>query len=87
MTVMKFKKVLPIIAMLLVVLMPGCRKDDGLSGYPAGTSSDPINQSTGVSRNKAIAFTFNEEMDPLTINATTFTLMQGRLFLPLTMIS
>jgi len=77
MLIMKFKTVLPIIALLLVVLMPGCKKDDSLSVYPAGTSSDPLNNSTGVARNKAIAFTFNEEMDPLTINATTFILRQG----------
>lgn len=57
---MKLTTVLPILAMLLVVLMHGCKKDDGLSIYPAGTSSDPINRSTGVARNKTIAFTFNE---------------------------
>ena len=74
---MKLKKVLPIIAMLLVVLMPGCKKDADPSIYPIGTSSDPLNNATGVGRNKAIAFTFNEAMDPLTINASTFTLTQG----------
>jgi len=74
---MKLKKLLPITAMLLVALMPGCKKDDGLSIYPTGTSSDPLNRATGVSRNKAIAFTFSEEMDPLTINAMTVTLTQG----------
>jgi hypothetical protein len=74
---MKLTKVLPIISMLLVVLMPGCKKDDSLSIYPAGTSSDPINNSTGVPRNKAIAFTFNENMDPLTIDASTVTVTQG----------
>jgi len=74
---MKLTTVLPILALLLVVLMPGCKKDDGLEIYPAGTSSDPINRSTGVARNKAITFTFNEAMDPATINATNVTLTQG----------
>ena len=74
---MKLTKVLPILALLLVVLMPGCKKDDGLSIYPTGTSSDPINRSTGVARNKTIAFTFNEAMDPSTMNATNITLTQG----------
>ncbi len=74
---MKFKNVLPIIAMLLVVLMPGCKKDSDSSVYPVGTSSDPLSNSTGVGRNKIIAFTFSEAMDPLTINASTFTLTQG----------
>ena len=74
---MKLKRLLPIAAMLLIALMPGCKKDDGLSIYPSGTTSDPLNRATGVARNKAIAFTFNEEMDPLTINASTITLTQG----------
>jgi len=74
---MKLTTVLPILALLLVVLMPGCKKDDGLSIYPTGTSSDPINRSTGVARNKTIAFTFNEAMDPSTMNATNITLTQG----------
>jgi len=74
---MNFKKSIPILAMLLVVLMPGCKKDDALSVYPSGTSSDPVNRASGVARNKSIAFTFKEEMDPLTINASTVTLTQG----------
>jgi len=67
---MKLKKVLPIIAMLSVVLMPGCKKD-------MVTSTDPINNVTGVARNKVVALTFSEAMDPLTINTSTFTLKQG----------
>lgn len=67
---MKLKKVLPIIAMLSVGLMPGCKKD-------MVTSTDPINNVTGVARNKVVALTFSEAMDPLTINTSTFTLKQG----------
>jgi methionine-rich copper-binding protein CopC len=44
---------------------------------PVITSSDPINNATGVVFNKAIAVTFAGAMDPLTINATTFTIKQG----------
>jgi len=73
---MKFKKLLPIIALLLVVLMPGCKKEDDLSMYPSGTSSDPLNNTSGVSRNKVISFTFSEAMDPATINGSSFTLTQ-----------
>lgn len=74
---MKLKNVLSAIALLIVVIMPGCKKDDESFNYPTGTSSVPTDNATGVSRNEGIAFTFNEVMDPLTLNASTFTLMQG----------
>ena len=44
---------------------------------PVITLSDPLNNATGVVFNKAIAVTFAGAMDPLTINATTFTVKQG----------
>jgi hypothetical protein len=44
---------------------------------PTVISTDPANNATGVVLNKIISATFSEVMDPLTINATTFTLMQG----------
>jgi hypothetical protein len=78
---MKLKIVLPIIAMLLIVSMPGCKKEKtGVT--PVMTSTDPVNSVTGVARNKEVAFTFSEAMDPLTINASTFTLMQGATVVP-----
>ena len=74
-------KVFPIIAMLLVVFMVGCKKDDtGIS--PEVTSTDPLNNVTGVARNKSVAFTFSEAMDPLTINTSTFTLKKGTTTVP-----
>jgi hypothetical protein len=73
---MKIKNVVSIIALLLVVLMSACKKDDK-SGAVTGLATDPLNNVTGVSRNKAITFTFSESMDPLTINTSTFTLSQG----------
>jgi hypothetical protein len=81
---MNLKKVLPAIAMLLVVfvLMPGCKKDAETYTYPAGTSSNPTSNATGVSRDQGIAFTFNEAMDPATLNSTTFTLKQGTTAVP-----
>lgn len=39
--------------------------------------TDPLNQATGVALNKVISATFSELMDPLTITATSFTLMLG----------
>ena len=64
-------------ALLMVVLMPGCKKEDDQTVYPLGTSSDPLNNTSGVSRSKVVTFTFSEAMNPATINGSTFTLMQG----------
>jgi len=44
---------------------------------PVVNSTDPLNNATGVAVNKVVAVTFSEALDPLTINATTFTLKQG----------
>lgn len=44
---------------------------------PTVTSSDPLNDATDVERNKIVEVIFSEEMDPSTINPSTFTLMQG----------
>ena len=44
---------------------------------PTVISTDPANAATGVALNKKISATFSETMNPLTINATTFTLKQG----------
>lgn len=44
---------------------------------PTVTSTDPINNSTGISLNKTITANFSMIMDPSTITATTFTLKQG----------
>ena len=44
---------------------------------PTVLSTDPANNATAVVLNKVISATFSEAMNPLTINATTFTLMQG----------
>jgi hypothetical protein len=44
---------------------------------PTVTATDPLNNATGVNLNKTVTATFSTAMDPLTINATTFTLRQG----------
>jgi len=74
---MKLERVLPIIAMLLIVIMIGCKKENTTDINPTVTSTDPPNNITGVPRNKVIAFTFSKAMDSLTINTSTFILMQG----------
>jgi hypothetical protein len=44
---------------------------------PVVVLTDPANNATGVVLNKMITATFNVPMDPLTLNATTFTVKQG----------
>ena len=49
---------------------------------PTVISTDPANNATGVVLNKVISATFSEAMDPLTLNATTFVVMQGATVVP-----
>ena len=49
---------------------------------PVLNSTDPLNSAAGVELNKVIALNFSEAMNPLTINASTFTLMQGTIAVP-----
>jgi hypothetical protein len=79
---MKLKNVFSIIVLLLVVVMTSCKKDEPPVVNTTASSTDPLNNVTGVSRNKEVAFTFSEAMDPLTINATTFMLKQGTTAVP-----
>src|SRR5690349_19613896 len=82
----KFKNVLPVLAMLGAVLIGGCEKDNdpgkGPGATPTVTSSSPENNATGVARSTDVTFEFSEEMDPATINASTFTFMQGAVAVP-----
>ena len=61
----------------MIVSILSCKKNDTISGNPTVSSTDPVSNVTGVARNKEIAFTFSEAMDPTTINTSTFTLKQG----------
>lgn len=66
----------------MIVFMSACKKDD-VTGIPATTTSnDPLNNVIGVERNKVLVINFSEEMDPLTINNSTFTLEQGTTLVP-----
>ena len=44
---------------------------------PTVLSTDPLNNALGIDRNKVIAITFSEAIDPSTISTSTFTLKQG----------
>ena len=74
---MTLNKMFPIGALLLIVFIAGCKKEVISSVGPVITLRDPLNNDINVARNKVVALTFSEAMDPLTINATTFTLKQG----------
>jgi uncharacterized repeat protein (TIGR02543 family) len=74
---MEPKKLLTILTFVLVVLFTGCKKDDFVDNpgvCPIVESTDPIDVATGVSVKKVITATFNEEMDPATINSSSFTI-------------
>ena len=47
------------------------------SAVPFVVSTDPINNATGIVLNKIVRATFNMAMNPLTLNAATFTVKQG----------
>ena len=44
---------------------------------PTVLSTDPLNNALSIDRNKVVAITFSEAMDPSTINTSSFTLKQG----------
>jgi hypothetical protein len=44
---------------------------------PSVSATFPVNSATGAALNKVVSALFSEEMDPATLNAATFTLMQG----------
>jgi hypothetical protein len=75
---MKLKNVFSIIAVLMVVLFTGCKKNyDPVLTAPTVTSTDPGVSAIGVALNHLIMINFSEEMDPATITSLTFTLNQG----------
>ncbi|MFV5701250.1 Ig-like domain-containing protein [Flavobacterium sp. XS2P12] len=49
---------------------------------PTVTATDPLNNAIAVDLNKTVTANFSLTMDPLTINATTFTLKQGTTVIP-----
>jgi len=49
----------------------------GTTTAPKVISTDPLDLAMGVALNKAVSANFSEAMNPATINATTFTIMDG----------
>ncbi|GAA4061153.1 hypothetical protein GCM10022389_01980 [Flavobacterium cheonanense] len=72
---MKQKKILVAMAIVLVTIITSCAKDDfqeTLGLCPVVTSTNPINGATSVPLNQVVVVTFNEELNPNTINANSF---------------
>ena len=74
---MKPKKLLTTLALVSIVLIAGCKKDDFVKTTgvcPVVESTSPIKTATGVPLDKVITATFNEKMNPLTITGESFTI-------------
>ena len=73
---MKTRKLLLTIAILFIALFYGCAKDDfqEIDGVcPVVTNTSPLNGAINVPLDQLITVSFNEEMNPETINQTSFT--------------
>jgi hypothetical protein len=79
---MKSTKVFAIISLLMIVFMAGCKKVEDPKTAPTVLSTIPLNNATSVLFSSVVVLTFSELMDPMTINANTFTLKQGTIVVP-----
>jgi len=71
------KKILIFSIILFIALISSCEKDDfvEIDGVcPVVTITSPLNGATNVPLDQLISVDFNEEMNPATINASSFTL-------------
>jgi hypothetical protein len=80
-SIMRIEKMFLFIAMLCIVLIVGCKKDDDNNNtpkvIPTVTSTNPINTATEIAINGKISATFSVFMDSSTVTLTNFTLKQG----------
>src|SRR5674476_713887 len=75
---MKIKVLFMTLALILVVLISGCKKNDYVATVgvcPIVVSTIPAPGAVGVPLNQIVSATFNEKMNPSTITGTSFTLM------------
>ena len=82
---MKRKIFLSTIVLSIVGLFGACSEDDfqeTIGVCPEVIATSPTNGETSVSLNKVITVTFNEEMNPETINSTSFTIVNGTTSIP-----
>jgi len=77
---MKMKRLLTTLALVVVVIIAGCKKDtfkETVGVCPLVVTTDPLNLATGVPLNKIITATFNENMNAATITPLSFTIEAG----------
>lgn len=77
---MKHKLFFSTLILALSIFFVGCAEDDFIETVgicPIVTATDPANLETSVALNKTITITFNEEMNPSTINVDSFTIVTG----------
>ncbi|SHG51934.1 Ig-like domain-containing protein [Flavobacterium fluvii] len=77
---MKTKKLLLTIAILFIALISGCANDDFeevVGVCPVVSTTNPIDGAVGVPLNQIITATFNEAMNPATIDQSSFVLTVG----------
>ena len=73
---MNAKKLFSTIAILFIALISGCAGDDAeevVGVCPVVELTSPVDGASGVPLSQIVTATFNEEMNPLTINQSTFT--------------
>ena len=77
---MKKLKLFAILAIVSVASITGCKTDDyeaTVGVCPLVVSTIPIDKAIDVPLNQVISATFNEKMDPATINQASFIIQQG----------
>jgi hypothetical protein len=78
----RFNAVFAIVAMLVVVLITGCQKDDDPGIRPTVTATSPANNAVSVATNSDVTATFSVAMNPATLTDNQFTLFQGTTAIP-----
>ncbi len=77
---MKKPKILTILTIALIVFFNGCKKDDYESTVflcPLVVSTIPVDKAIDVPLYQVISATFNDKMDPETINQSSFIIQDG----------
>jgi hypothetical protein len=74
---MQIKKFFSVLALLMIVLVSACDKDDEPGIRPTVSSTDPANNATNVAVNAKIAVVFSVPMSASTVTDAKFTLQNG----------
>jgi hypothetical protein len=76
---MKFIKKIQLVAMIPLLLITSCAKDDEATPtvFPVAVASNPAENDIDVAVNSTVEINFSKAMDASTINSTTFTLTEG----------